>query len=227
MKLTKAIAGMLCLIMTIFSLSAQEREERTVEEEYLSTVEDVIIKELAEADDQDSKWVALQYLETAVDDGRTTPDMHEALDSLAGEGIFTQERTAGRLSNNFPDIRAKACDILAKMGTEEAKNTLLKVAIADNEPMVASAAIRGLGEIGINDNDEVVEAISWAHKRYVALNPTSSLAFEVLVAFEKLSSTVENKGPMIQTISAIATNYRYVTPVREYALQVLDNIRGQ
>ncbi len=226
MKFQKTAAIFLILCLAAANISAQ-RTEVTVEQEYLSTVEDVIIKELAIAEDRDSKLVSLQYLETAIDSGRSSPDMLAALDLLAGEGVFSQARTNGRLANNYPDIRAKACDLLGKMKTEESKDTLLKVALADNEPMVTTSAIRALGDIGINDNNEVVEAIAWAQKKYAVLNPTSSMALEILVAYEKLAPSVKDTGSMIQSISSIATNYNYVTPVRTKALDLLKSLTGR
>ena len=226
MKFSKTAAFCLILCLAAANISAQ-RTEVTVEQEYLSTVEDVIIKELAIAEDRDSKLVSLQYLEAAIDSGRTSPDMLAALDLLAGEGVFSQARTNGRLANNYPDIRAKACDLLGKMKTEESKDTLLKVALADNEPMVTTSAIRALGDIGINDNNEVVEAIAWAQKKYAVLNPTSSMALEILVAYEKLAPSVKDTGSMIQSISSIATNYNYVTPVRTKALDLLKSLTGR
>jgi len=113
------------------------------------------------------------------------------------------------------------------MKTEESKDTLLKVALADNEPMVTTSAIRALGDIGINDNNEVVEAIAWAQKKYAVLNPTSSMALEILVAYEKLAPSVKDTGSMIQSISSIATNYNYVTPVRTKALDLLKSLTGR
>ncbi|HAC31670.1 MAG TPA: HEAT repeat domain-containing protein [Treponema sp.] len=227
MKSTKYIACGLAVMMCSFAAVAQSKSnEASVESEYLSSVEDVVITELANSEERDNKLVALQYLENAVNEGRATPDMMKALDSLAGEGITSQARTNGRLVNNFPDIRAKACDILANVKTEESKDTLCKIALADNEPMVITAAIRSLGEIGINNNDEVSETIAWAQKKNAVLNPTSSLALEVLVAFEKIQDTVENKGPMIQAVGQIATNYHYVTPVRTRALELLKKLQG-
>jgi len=206
--------------------SSDKKSETTVENQYLSSVEDVVITELANSDERDNKMVALQYLETAVNDGRATPDMIVALDHLAGEGVTSEARTNGRLVNNYPDIRAKACDILAKVHTEEAKTTLVKVALADNEPMVITAAVRSLGDIGINNNDEVIDTIEWAVKKNAVLNPTSSLALEVLIAYEKLADSVQNKGPMIQSVGQIATNYRYVTPVRTRALELLKKLQS-
>ncbi len=228
MKSIKYVTAAILVATFTFSLNAQTSadNESNVESEYLSSIEDVVITELATSEERDNKLVALQYLENAVNEGRVTPDMMKALDGLAGEGISSQTRTNGRLMNNFPDIRAKACDILANVKTEESKNTLVKVALADNEPMVITAAVRSLGEIGLNDNDEVSETIAWAQKKNAVLNPTSSLALEVLIAYEKIADKVENKGPMIQAVGQIATNYRYVTPVRTRAHDLLKTLQG-
>lgn len=202
-------------------------KETSVESEYLSNIEDVIITELSSSEERDNKLVALQYLENAIDDGRVSPDMIRALNQLAGEGITSESRVNGRLANSFPDIRAKACDVLAKIPTEESKQILIKIALADNEPMVIAAAVRALGEIGINNDDEVTETIAWVEKKNAVLNPTSSLALEILIAFEKLMDTVQDKAPMVQAISQIAANYNYITPVRTKALELLKQLQNQ
>ncbi len=148
------------------------------------------------------------------------------LESLAGEGVSTQSRTNGRLMNNFPDVRAKSCDLLGEVKTEEAKTILVKTALADNEPMVVTAAVRSLGNIGINEQDEVIATIIWVQKKYATLNPTSSLALEILFAYEKLADTVEDKTPMIESISAIASNHNLNHTVRRQALDLLRQLTG-
>ena len=226
MKSLKKVAGaVVCASLVTFGAFAQSGD-KTVEESYLSSVEDVVITELANSEERDNKLVALQYLESAINEGRATPDMVVALDSLAGEGINSQNRKNGRLMNNYPDIRAKSCELLGKVATEEAKQSLVKIALADNEPMVITAAITSLGDIGINDNDEVVNTIAWAHKRVQILNPTSSLALEVVKAYEKLSDSVEDKAAMVQDLGRIATDYHYVTPVRNRALSLLKKLQS-
>ena len=223
MKSMKKLTCTACAFLLTFSLIAQEK---SAEEDYLSTVEDVVITELANSDERDNKLVALQYLENAVEEGRVSPDMMVALDHLAGEGINTQSRQSGRLVNNYPDIRAKACDLLAKVPSEESKTTLKNIALADNEPMVITAAVRSLGEIGMNDNDDVVNTIAWANKKNAVLNPTSSLALEVLIAYEKIADKVQDKGSMIQSVGQIAPNYHYVNPVRDRALALLKTLQS-
>ncbi|MBQ0039718.1 MAG: HEAT repeat domain-containing protein [Treponema sp.] len=232
MKVTKLIACVSCIFVSaaLFAqeqtVKSQRKSETTVEDEYMASAEDTIIGELASSDDYDNKLVALSYLKDAVDGGRTSPEVVASLSRLAGEGVKTTARTNGRVMNNFPDVRAQACDLLANVKTEESKNTLVSIAVEDKEPMVVTAAIRALGDIGLNDNDEVVNMIEFIHKRYAALNPTSSLALEVLNAYEKLAPNVQDKGPMIQSISEIRTNYRYATPVRTRATNLLKSLQG-
>lgn len=232
-----AIIGGLFLILSM-TLQAQETADKnksddkksdsivTVEEAYLSSVEGVIIKELAQADTRDSKLVALQYIESALNDGRSNEDIQVALDSLAKEGITTVIRESNRTVNNFPDIRMKACELLGKAGTPEAKDTLIAVMYSDNEPSVIKEAVKSLGELGYNDNDEVVEMINWITRKFDIILPTSSLALEVLNTYEKLAPKVENKSGMIESIIRIASNYQYVTPVRTRAYEVLKSVSG-
>lgn len=203
------------------SSATQSKAESNVEDEYLSDVDGVVILSLAQSDEYDNKLVAMQFLESAVDGGNTSPEVMQALNQLAGEGINTQARTNGRLMNNFPDIRRRACLLLGKVKTEESKNYLVSVALAENEPMVIAAAVNSLGEVGINKNDEVVDAISFANRRNQILNPTSSLAFEVLDAYEKLAESTTNRKIIIDSVSKIAADYHYVTPVRTKAMKLL------
>ena len=234
MKLSKKVLISSVILMIsgfVFAQTSQVQKKNTeteketsVESEYLNDVDSDIIMTLAESDEYDNKLVALQYLSSALDDGNTSDAVIQALDRLTGEGLTTQSRTNGRLSNNFPEIRREACKLMAKVPTEHSKNTLVSIAVADNEPMVIAAAVRALGEIGINNNDETVDAIAFANRRNQVLNPTSSLALEVLNAFEMLADSTENRKSMIDTIARISTDYHYVTPVRQKAYKLLKTL---
>lgn len=228
MKFLKKLLFTAILLASSTVIWAQAKETETnVESEYLSDVDGDIIMGLATSDELDNKLVALQYLKDAIDSGNTSDLVIKALDQLAGEGITSQTRTNGRLSNNFPEVRRQACLLLAKVPTEHTKNTLINIAVADNEPMVIAAAVQSLGTIGINDNDETVEAIAFANKRNQVLNPSSSLAMEVLVAYEKLAASTQNRKTLINSITMISTDYHYVTPVRQKAYKLLKSISSQ
>lgn len=229
MKKAKLIlTGLICIAMAGSAFAqSKSRNETTVEDEYLSSVEDVIITELASSPEYDNKIIALQYLENALGEGRSTPDMVRALTGLAGEGVTTKARTNGRLMNNYPDIRRKACELLGQVPTEESKNTLVQIIADDTESMVVAAAVHSLGDIGLNENDEVVGAIEFVQRRYAALNPSSSLALEILFAYEKLADTVTDKAPMIESIAAIAANYRFATTVRTKAYDLIRDLQSK
>ena len=219
----KALIASFMILTSVFAFA----QDKSVESEYLDDVDGGIILALADADDYDSKLVALQYLQSALEEGNTSDAVLKALDRLAGEGIMNPSMTKKRVMNNFPEIRRQACLLMSKVPTEHTKNTLISIAIADNEPMVIAAAVKSLGDIGINNNDEAVEAIAFANRRNQVLNPTSSLAWEVLNSFELLADSTENKKRMLDAITLISTDYHYVTPVRQKALKLLKTMSGK
>ena len=219
----KAIIASFMILTSVFAFA----QDKSVESEYLDDVDGGIILALADADDYDSKLVALQYLQSALEEGNTSDAVLKALDRLAGEGIMNPSMTKKRVMNNFPEIRRQACLLMSKVPTEHTKNTLISIAIADNEPMVIAAAVKSLGDIGINNNDEAVEAIAFVNRRNQVLNPTSSLAWEVLNSFELLADSTENKKTMLDAITLISTDYHYVTPVRQKALKLLKTMSGK
>ena len=225
------VAGaLLCASTLVFaqSQSVQKKSstsnETYVENEYLNDIDTEIIMGLAEADDLDNKLVALQYIQDAIDEGNTSAGVIEALDKLSGEGVLSESRTNGRKVNNFPEVRRQACLLMSKVPTEHTKNQLISVAIADDEPMVIAAAVQSLAAIQPEEADEVIDAIAWANKRNQALNPTSSLAWEVVDAYEKLAPLASNRKVMIESLTKIAAEYRYSTPVRQKAQKLLKTL---
>lgn len=223
----KKIATLLAAATLLSWAAFAEEEESTVEGEYMSSMEDVVVQELSNSDELENKLMALQFLEEAANNGKVSPDMMVSLDHLAGEGTNTQSRTKGRVSNNFPEVRREACRILGKVGTPEAAKSLNKIVKADNEPMVLAAAINSLGEIGYNDNDETTNTIAFYSDRFETLNPTSSLALEIVNAYEKLAPKTKDKKPILSSLQRIAVDYRLAKPVRNRAKEVLNNLRGE
>lgn len=234
MKNSKLIIVILITLCSSYFVFAQQTvtqdeptTEVTVEQQYLSTVEDVIINELSKSDNFDTKLVALRHIEDALNAGRISPEIEISLESLAGEGVLKQSRTNNRLSNNYPQIRSKACDLLGEVNTEQAKETLLNIATEEKEPMVLASIVRSFGKIGINDDNEVSDTIAWIERRYSIINPTDSLAYEVLDTYEILLPGMEDKNTVIESIAKIAANYRYVTPIRTKALDLLKSLANE
>ena len=206
--------------------SNSSNNETYVENEYLNDIDTEIIIGLAEADDLDTKLVALQYINDAIEDGNTSEGVIKALDALAGEGVLSESRTNGRKVNNFPEVRRQACLLMAKVPTEHTKNQLINIMVAEDEPMVLSAAVQSLGIINPENTAEVIEAISWINKRNAALNPTSSLAWQVVDTYEKLAPNADSRTMRVisGSLTEIAGNYRYTTPVRDKAKALLKKL---
>ena len=219
-----ALLGVAFVVMSTMVMA----RELTVEESYLmESIELMIIREQSRSGSRDLKMVALEYIGDAIERGNRSPELLASLEYLALEGIRIQARESGRLVNNFPDVRVRAATRLGQMGTPEARDVLVSMVLADNEPMVISEAIRSLGIIGIDDNNETSNVISWVVARFDILNPDNLLALSALEAYERLAAA--NGGMVSQTtISTILriAEGNYIRPVRDRARALLADLRG-
>jgi hypothetical protein len=202
-------------------------QEMSVEESYLQeSVELMIIKEASQSGSREQKLIALRYIGDAIERGNTGEDIRQALEYLSFEGVVNKARENGRLVNNFPDVRLRAATYLGQLGTKEAKDTLIKIVVADPEPMVLTEAVKSLGKIGINDNEEVANAIAWTFTRFDVLNPDNLLALSTIDAI----ATLAEKNGGIKDPTAIRALIRiaegnYIRPVQEKAKAVLMDLR--
>jgi HEAT repeat protein len=230
---TVRIAALFLAVLAVFPVRAQDsnssggNRQMSVEESYLQDpVEMMIIREQSRSGSREMKMVALQYINDAIDRGNTGEEVRAALEFMTMEGVVNKSYDSGRLINNYPDVRTKAATYLGKLGTPEAKDTLIKIVKADNEPMVIQEAIKSLAAIGLNENEETAGAIVWAVRHFGVLNPDNLLALSALDAFEKLAEA--NGGikdvSAVQTIIDIADG-PYILSVKKRAREVLGNLR--
>lgn len=219
------LSVLVCVAGSAFAKTRSKKKETNVEEEFYGDGDPMVIYSLALSPELENKEMALKALDKACSAGTDDPQILEALDQLAGEGLKTVAKQKGRIVNNFPQIRRQACAILAKVGGEHSKNMLRDITLQDKEPSVQAAAIKALGDIGINKSDEVVNAIVYANKTNRVLNPTSSMAAEVLDAFEKLIDSTEDKASVIEETMLIAANSSYNKAVREKAAALLKRLK--
>jgi plasmid stability protein len=227
MKVFRCIS-LLLIFVSVASIGAQTSQSGnlTVEQSYLQqSVEIMIIREQSRADSREMKFVALEYIGDAISRGNTSDEIRASLEYLGIEGTINQTRENGRLMNNFPDVRVRAATHLGSLGTREAQQSLIKMCLADNEPMVLAEVIKSLARIGIDDNDQTVNAISWVVNHFNATNPDNLLALSALEAFEILAQTNGGiRSNAIETIMRIAEG-PYIRPVQDRAKQLLDALR--
>jgi hypothetical protein len=205
--------------------------EKTVEEAYLQeTAEAMMVKELSRADDLDSKLLALDYARRAVDAGRKNSDVQASIEYLALENnnVIARSGGVGVATNNFPEIRRQACILLGEFPSVESKDTLVRVILNSKteDPMVLAEAVRALGKIGINDNDEVVDAIAFSVNHFANVSMSEDrLAVYTMFAFTDLA----DKG-LIKDMSTVTnciikfTKGSYVVAVQKLARQTLEKL---
>ena len=222
---------LICGLITAGVSFAQERtREITVEELYLRQLEFQILKEKAFSGDREMKDLVLDDIEAMLAEDSIGEDNNEVefiLQYLGMEGTTNTVIEGRRLINNFPEIRRRAAELLGKIGGEPAKDALLTMVLRDNEPMVKAEAAYALGTIGLNPNNEVVRALSYALDAQDFTRPDDNFAFAVLLAFEKIAE--KNGGinePEVFKILVQIAQGGYVRKVRAKALQVLDLLRN-
>ena len=216
------------VIFAVVAVSAQTEKEMTVEQSYLQeSIEMMIIRETARADTREAKFIALEYIADAIDRGSTNDDIRQTLEFLSREGRRTVATENGRVTNNFPDVRRQSAKYLGQLGTEEAKNALLDITQFENEPMVIQEAIKSLGDIGINDNNETIANIAWVVRKFDNTNPDNLMAIATIDAFEKIARKNGgiNSPEAIQTLIRISEG-QYIKPVQERARQLLAELRS-
>jgi len=229
MNVAKRYTALLAMLsLTAIFAAGQQKKELSVEESYLQeSIEAMVIREQSRADSRDMKFIALEYIGEAIAAGRGNEETLRTLEYLALEGVVNKSREGGvgRITNNFPDVRAKAVAYMGEVGGEPAKTALVKVVLAEPEPMVLTEAVKALAKIGLNDNEEVVTAISWIVTRFDVLNPDNSLAFAALNAYEAIA---EKNGGIKDpsTIRAIRRIIEgpYIKPVQARAREVLGKL---
>jgi HEAT repeat protein len=219
---------LVAVVVVIPTVTAQaQRREMTPEESYLqASIELMIIRETARSYTREQKFIALEYIGEALNKGNTNDEIRQTLEFLSREGRASTARENGRIVNNFPDVRRQSAKYLGQIGTEEARKNLIEIIQFENEETVLQEAIKSLGDIGLNPNNETVINISWVMNRYNTLKPDNLMALATIDAFEKIARKNNgiNSPEAVRTLILISEGL-YVTPVKERAKQLLAELR--
>jgi HEAT repeat protein len=227
-----AVVLLVLLVLPVFAQDGEEDgdapTERTIEELYLSQdLELQIMRSQALANDREMKRLALQNIRTMVEDGTPSEGVYVILESLATEGVARQVRSNGAVINNFPEIRREATELLGRVGGEQAKDSLLRIVRDDPEPMVLAEAAYALGQIGMNENNEVSDyLVQTLMRENASPTPDNNLAFSIIISLERLSAQngglvdAEALGALLETASS-----PYIRTVRRRAVEAIVNMR--
>jgi len=207
------------------------KKEITIEELFLKSVEMQILREKAYADDYEIKMSALDDLEKKINDGSNSANDQQVqfvLEYLAMEGSGRTTRQAGHLMNAYPEVRRRAASMLGRLGTEDAKNALVRVLLIDEEPVVKAEAAYGLGVIGKNQDNSVVQALQFAYNKEDPTRPDNNFGYALCLAIEKIAK--KNPGgitdPAAYRMLVKIAGGNYLRTVKTKALQVLDELKS-
>jgi HEAT repeat protein len=220
-KTKKAVVVLLagCLITSpVFA------QEIVIEEDYpLISIESFYVREQSQSSDRNKKLESLEFIREAIGRGDKGTEIQTALDKLALEGIINQTWENGRLIN-YSEIRTQAAIVLGDMGTPEAQDTLIKLILAEYEPMVITEAIQSLTKIGITN--KAGRTISQVVDRFDMLLPDNRVAYAALEAFDSLAK--KNNGmldPLVLKTIVRITEGRYSGRVRARANRLLADLK--
>lgn len=206
-------------------------KEITIEELFLKSIEFQILREKAASDDLEIKLSALEDLEKRINAGVSGADAAQVefvLEYLAMEGSGRISRESGHQINNFPEVRRRAANLLGRVGTEESKDALVRVLLIDDEPIVKAEAAYALGNLGMNPNNEVVQAIEFAYNMEDPQTPDQNFGYAISLAIEKLAQKTPGglKDPDAYRLLVKIAQGNYLRTVKAKALQVLDELKS-
>jgi hypothetical protein len=219
------LLAVLIVVPAVMGQAKSGNDELSVEESYLQqALEMMIIRETSRAGDREQKWVALEYIGSAIDRGNADDSIRETLEYLALEGTTNKSNENGRITNNFPDVRREAARYLGRIATPESKRTLIKIISSDPETMVLQEAVKSLGDIGLNENNDAVDAIVFIANKINNTLPDNLLALSAIDAIEKLSPK-EGAPPkgVLELLTKIGSG-PYNSAVKTKAKLVLRNL---
>jgi HEAT repeat protein len=220
-------------VLAAGSLAAQQasgQKELTIEELFLQSVEYSVLLSNAQSHDLDLAMSALDSIDKKISDGTAKANPEQVvtiLELLAHEGSAVTARESGRVVNDFPEVRRRAANLLGRLGTDAAKDALIRVLLIDGEPMVKAEAVYALGVVGKNPNNTVVQAIVYVFNQEDPSRPDNNFGYAVCLALEKLARATPGglkDRSAFEVLGKISTG-NYLRTVRTKALQVLDDLK--
>jgi PQQ-like domain len=109
------------------------------------------------------------------------------LEGVVGFGLITQVRQNQQLINDFPDLRARAADLLARIGSIGSRAALLRSVAAETDSVALAAEVHALGELASDGDGASVAAIVRAFSRRADAPPDARLASAAVGALGRIA----------------------------------------
>ena len=144
------------------------------------------------------------------------------LEGVVGYGLLTQVRQNQKLVNDFPDLRAQAADLLARIGSTASRTALLRAVSAEPDPLALSAEVHALGALASDGDGASVRTIVRAFTHRPGGPPDNRLAAAVVGALGRIARYEGSLGDSdaISALIAVASG-DYDLSVRAAAASIL------
>lgn len=203
---------------------------QTAEDKLLSKKEKILLVYTNQAT-QGNRTVKLSVLDKIIE-GLDSKEFSSEDNQVTDLVVFlTQEGTKRRnyennvLINNYPDVRMKACKVLARIKSDLARKALIEVLKIDDSSVVLAEACNALAEIGDNAEGDVLRAIVFLYRS--TYQPQQNLVFAVINALKKLAMANSRAyKDVIDILSEIQVG-QYNQFIREHAFKAIDELSKQ
>ena len=227
-RISILVIAALIAVPAVTGQSSGSNSEMSIEEAYLQeAMEMMIIRENSRASSREQKLIALEYIGSALERGNTNEEIRQTLEYLSLEGTHNQTRERGRLMNDYPEVRREAVRHLGTVGTPEAKRALIRICDTEREPMVLQEALKSLGHIATDNDEDSITAIIWVANRFNNTTaPDNLIALAAVDSLDRIAARNNglNNAYALQVIVRIAEG-AYAMPVKERARQLLVDLR--
>lgn len=218
----------LVFICTILTLSVFNTFAITPEEELLTRKEQKLKNYLTEikAGDRTAKENILDEISKNFESEKYSEDdkkLIELVDFLMGEGSVRRQFENGRLINDFPEIRGKAVEIMARIGGSDAKFSLLNALNTETYSSVKAEICRALAKPNMSDDSgDILRALSYMYR--TTNRPDQSLVKALIEAVENIAKgNSMNYSEAIYLLSEIQHG-NYNKEIRMRALEAIETL---
>jgi hypothetical protein len=162
---------------------------------------------LSGAAGRDGTQLLLTELGTRIADrtlGKSTWYAVRMLEGVVGQGLLTQVRQNQKLINDFPDLRASAAGLLARVGSTASRAALLDAVNAEPDGVALAAEIRALGAIASDGDGASARTVARAWTRRAAFSADPRLAAAVVDALGRITAYEGGLGEPSAVLALIA-----------------------
>ncbi len=215
-----------CLLCFIGLLSTSSIFANTPEELLLKQKELKLRNYLSEAKagDRKSKMRVLEEILNDFDNSNYSSSdkkLIELADYMSSEGSTRQSYENNMLINDYPEVRRMAIKILAKVGGDEAKASLLNSLNAEPHPTVKAEICLALASSSMSSDDsgDVIRSLSYMYRN--ANRPDPNLVFALIEATKTIAKgNPANYSDAIYLLSEIQHG-DYNKSIRQSALDAI------